>query len=348
MKIEPRDWCKSQARRSGLAVLLASLAIGTVPAPAWAKDANATDDTSQEVNDLLDRGIAYRRNGEDAEALPLFQRAEQLAPESTRVKVHLAATYQALGQWEAADRYLTRALEDPADPYIQKHQATLAAARRTIDAHIAQLRILGDQPGVEVRLNGRVIGSLPIAETVRIEAGIYTLEARLEGYYPITRSVALAGGAFVRETVELTPRSASAPSPTAAAASPRPTEASAVEADVSKAPSWLTWTFAGLAVGGAAVTVAAWISRENHADTWNDDDQCQGGGQTRGQLCSDELDAGQTAETWMWIGGASAVAFTGAAIGSYLWLDSPSHERPLEAGVHCGIGLAQLSCAGRF
>jgi len=329
------------------AALLASGSVAGVPSVAFAKDTEAASGTDGEAEALIERGITYRRNGEDAEALPLFQRAEQLAPESTRVKVHLAATYQALGQWEAADRYLTRALEDPADAYIQKHQATLAAARRTIDAHIAQLRILGDQPGVEVRLNGRLIGTLPIAETVRIEAGIYTLEARLDGYYSITRSVALAGGAFVRETVELTPRSEPAHE-TAAVASPSPAESSAVEADVSKSPSWITWTFAGLAVGGAAVTVAAWISRENHADAWNDDDQCQGGGQTRGDLCGNELDAGQTAETWMWIGGASAVAFTGAAVASYLWLDKPSQERPLEAGVHCGIGLAQLSCVGRF
>jgi hypothetical protein len=329
------------------AALLASGSVLGAPGVAFAKDTEAAAGADGEAEALVERGITYRRNGEDAEALPLFQRAEQLAPESTRVKVHLAATYQALGQWEAADRYLTRALEDPTDVYIQKHQATLAAARRTIDAHIAQLRILGDQPGVEVRLNGRLIGELPIAETVRIEAGIYTLEAHLDGYYPITRSVALAGGAFVRETVELTPRSEAPPSP-AAVASPKPEASSAVEADVSKSPSWITWTLAGLAVGGAAVTVAAWISRENHADTWNDDDQCQGGGQTRGQLCGEELDAGQTAETWMWIGGASAVAFTGAAIGSYLWLDGPSQERPLEAGVRCGIGLAQLSCSGRF
>src|SRR6187431_1657393 len=83
------------------AALLASGSVAGVPSVAFAKDTEAASGTDGEAEALIERGITYRRNGEDAEALPLFQRAEQLALESTRVKVHLAATYQALGQWEA-------------------------------------------------------------------------------------------------------------------------------------------------------------------------------------------------------------------------------------------------------
>src|SRR4051794_29587799 len=41
-----------------------------------------------------------RMAGDDARALELFQRAEKQEPDSARVRVHLAATYQALGEWE--------------------------------------------------------------------------------------------------------------------------------------------------------------------------------------------------------------------------------------------------------
>jgi tetratricopeptide repeat protein len=335
--------------RVALAALIAGAALVAAPGGAHAREAGSATDAEAEADTLIERGIALRRAGEDAQALPLFQQAEQLDPSSTRVKVHLAATYQALGQWEEADRYLTRALQDPSDPYIQKHQATLATARRTIDGHIGQLELSGGPRGTEIRLNGRLVGTLPLNEALRVEAGIYTLEARLPGHYSVTRSVALAGGALVRESLELEPRtgrdersaqanaegSASAADPTGPA--PRVEEAQT---------NWWAWTFGGLAVAGGVVTAAAWATREKHADRWNDDDECLGPNQSRQSLCGSELDKGQRAETWMWIGGGAAAAFTAAAIGS-LWLE-PGHEEPTETGLSCGVGLGSLQCAGRF
>jgi len=289
-----------------------------------------------EAGTLIDRGIALRRAGDDEGALPLFQQAERIEPDSTRVLVHLAATYQALGQWQQADRYLTRALQNPSDAYVQKHQATLAAARRTVDGHIGRLRLSGGPPGTQVRLNGKVIGTLPMSETMRIEAGIYTLEASFPGHYPITRSVALAGGTLAQESVELAKRDTSQPASAPAESAP----------EVSQGTNWLAWTFGGLAVGAGAATVYAWAKREQHADAWNDNEQCTSPTQTRGELCGDELDAGEQAETWMYIGGAATVAFTAAAIGS-IWLGAPD-EPGAEATLSCGIGIAAVQCAGRF
>jgi tetratricopeptide repeat protein len=342
VRVQPR-------RRCVAAALATSIALASVPSPALAREANTTDDARDEVSSLIERGIALRKSGADADALPLFQQAEQLDPESTRVKVHLAATYQALGQWEAADRYLTRALEQSGDPYVQKHQATLASARRTIDGHIGQLRILGGPRGTELRLNGKLLGTLPIEETIRVEAGIYTLEASLPGHYPLTRSVALAGGALVRETVELEPRSArrQPDEPAGEAGSLNAAGAASQAPRVDEGhTNWWAWTFGGLAVAGGALAAVAWVEREKHADRWNDDDQCLGPNQSRESRCGSELDKGQRAETWMWIGGGAAVAFTAAAIGS-LWLE-PRREAPTEAALRCGVGFASLQCAGRF
>jgi len=97
--------------------------------------------------------------------------AERVEPDSTRVRVHLAAVYQALGNWEAADRYLTLALQDPSDPYVQKHQAILANARRTVDGHIGALELTGGPRGTEILLNGRLVGRLPLQQTIRVQAG---------------------------------------------------------------------------------------------------------------------------------------------------------------------------------
>jgi hypothetical protein len=329
-------------RRWLAATLATSLAFASLPGVAVARETDTTDDASEEADSLIERGIALRKSGADADALPLFQRAEQLDPESTRVKVHLAATYQALGQWEAADRYLARALEHPGDPYVQKHQATLASARRTIDGHIGQLRVLGGPRGTEVRLNGRSVGTLPIDETLRVEAGIYTLEARLPGHYPVTRSVALAGGVLVRESLELEPLDSR--EERAAAPADRSVPAPQVEESHT---NWWAWTFGGLAVAGGVVAVAGWAVREEHADTWNDDEQCLGPNVSREAKCGSELEKGKDAEKLMWIGGGAAVLFSAAALGS-LWLAPSGRESPTEAGLRCGIGIGQLHCAGRF
>ena len=320
-----------------LSVVLGTVAALAPGAPGVAQAAEEEESASTEASSLIDRGIALRRAGDDEGALPLFVQAEKLEPDSTRVLVHLAATYQALGQWEQADRYLMRALRDPSDPYVQKHQATLAAARRTVDGHIARLRLSGGPAGTQVRLNGKLIGTLPMGDTMRLEAGIYTLEASLPGHYPVTRSVALAGGALAQESVELARRDSKSE------VAPAPVEPAA---EVSSGTNWLAWTFGGLAVGAAAGTVYAWAKREQHADAWNDNDECLSPTQTRGQLCGDELDAGEQAETWMYIGGAATAAFTAAAIGS-IWLGAPD-EPGADTALSCGVGLATLHCAGRF
>lgn len=327
------------------AVLMGVAALGHAGgAAALAPDstASAGEEESAEVSELIDRGIALRRAGDDTRALEQFRQAEKLAPESTRVQVHLAATYQALGNWESADRYLSLAIRNPDDPYVQKHQGVLAAARRTIDGHIGTLQLSGGPAGTEVKLNGRSIGSLPIEESVRLEAGIYTLEARMPGHYPVTRSVALAGGALVRESLTLTQVGDDPPS----AATPE----RAPEASVSKGAGWLTWTLGGLAAGAGVVTVGAWATRERHVNNFNDDSRCLLPGQTRGEACASERRDGDRAETWMWVAGAATGAFTVASLVSFWVNDDESQESPAESGtaIGCGVGLGLLSCSGRF
>jgi tetratricopeptide repeat protein/PEGA domain-containing protein len=339
----PSDTRTVKTYRRALGVVLVSVAaLSQVQAAVAAPDSKSADEEtgeSSEVSELIERGIALRRAGDDTRALESFRQAERLAPASTRVQVHLAATYQALGNWESADRYLSLAIRDPEDPYVQKHQAVLAAARRTIDGHIGTLQLSGGPRGTEIKLNGRTVGTLPIEDTVRLEAGIYTLEARLPGHYPVTRSIALAGGTLVRESLALTPVEGGREEPAAVAETRG-------EAAASGGSNWLTWTFAGLAVAGGVGTVAAWATRERHVENWNDDGQCLRPGQTRGDVCAGEREDGDRAETWMWVAGAATGAFTVASVVSF-WVNADDGKESGTA-LGCGVGFGQLSCSGRF
>jgi tetratricopeptide (TPR) repeat protein len=328
--------------RRSLGTVLVSLATLVTPGMALARSPNVAPEASEvgDASKLIEHGIALRKAGDDARALEKFQQAERVEPDSTRVRVHLAAVYQALGNWEAADRYLTLALEDPSDPYVQKHQGILANARRTIDGHIGSLELTGGPRGTEILLNGRLVGRLPLQQAIRVQAGIYALEARLPGHYPITRSIALAGGALARESIELSPLSGQARSPS-------PIEEGFEDDTTTREANWLSWTFAGLAAGASVGAVAAWAIREQHVDNYNDDSACLRMGQTREQVCGDEREAGDNATTWMWIGGAAAAAFTTASLLTIL-LSDPSEEEAPPSALSCGVGLAQIACSGRF
>lgn len=323
-----------------MAALLCSALVVLMPSSPWAgpAEAKAQENSTAQVDDLVERGIALRRTGDDQRALMVFQQAEKLQPRSTRVLVHLAAAHQALGQWEEADRYLALALDNPNDPYVQKHQGMLASARRTIDSHVASLDIIGGPRGTQVWLNGRPLGKLPLVTPVRVAAGIYTLEARLAGHYSVTRSVALGGGSVVREQILLAPE---VPEQSGS----RLTE---VDAGVDSSAKWLPWTFAGLAAGAGVGAVVALVVREQNADRYNDDSECLPMDNTpRGEACGNELDAGKSAETWMWVGTAAAGAFAAASIVTFVLLDTPDSDEQSTA-VSCGVGLGLVECAGRF
>ncbi|MEY2935328.1 MAG: hypothetical protein RL033_6077 [Pseudomonadota bacterium] len=309
-------------------------------------DAAAAGTSTESVDALIDQGIALRKSGADARALVLFQQAEQLEPDSARVQVHLAATHQALGEWEAADRYLSKALEQQ-DPYILKHQTTLAAARRAIDAHMGTLEIVGKPAGAEVRLNGRLIGTLPLQQAVRLEAGIYALEVTLPGHYPVTRSVALAGGHLARDTVTLLPQSSAANLARAELASPPAKTERVAPTEQGRPATWVTWTLAGGSLVAAAASAAFWATREQQAEHWNDNTRCQGGGQTRGSLCGEVLDRGERAETWMYVTGGASAVFAAGALLNYL-LQAPGEAPATADALACGVGLGSLSCAGQF
>ncbi len=346
---------RSAGRRAAAVLGLATFStlLGGPVSSCWAQSREAADGESQagrgdggsatreaeRAAELVGKGIALRKAGEDARALEMFEAAEELDPTSSRVLVHLAANHQALGEWADADRYLSKALADPEDPYIKKHAATLAVARRAIGAHMSTLRVSGQPAGATVRLNGRLLGELPLAEPVRVEAGIYTLEVAHPGHYPMTRSVALAGGALVRETVELSVREPSPPLPVAEAVAFE-------EEESSRSVSWVTWSLMGLGAVSTGAAVFAWTEREREVDIWNDESECLSDALTREQVCGDHRRAGERAERWGLIAGSAAGAFFVSALVNHTLFESSSRAK--SAGVACGLGPLQVSCRGHF
>jgi hypothetical protein len=332
-----------------LSGLLAELSVAPAaaqsPSPAAAQGA-AEPAENPEVEKLVTTAIASRAQGRDLEALETLKKAAEIDPGSVRVQVHLANVYQALGEWLAADQYLRLALAQANHPYVMRHRKALEDARGVIEDNLGMLEVDGEPVGAEVRLNGRLVGTLPLAAPIPVTVGSYTLEVKREGHYPASRPIVIAGHSFIRESVRLerlsTDELETRTFPIAAGTDP----GHDATLDLPRERPWLTWTLAGLGAAAAVTSLGAVVYREVHANHWNDDSRCLALGQTRAELCGGERDKVETAEDVAIATGAAAGLFTAGALLNALVFSAPSSPRTGLAG--CSLSPEGASCFGSF
>jgi hypothetical protein len=331
------------------AVAFMSIVGGTTPAMA-AEDAV--------VEALIQRGIQLRRSGEDDQALTVFLEAERQDPKSVRVLLHVVTAAQAAGKWLMADSYMRKvsALKD--DEYYRRHADAIDVVRRSIAARIGTFQAQGEPDGASVRLDGQLIGTLPMSDPVSVESGTYQMEVYKPGFYRLRRSVNVVGGVLTREPVELNVVPARAD---AAAAGTLSSDGSASAGAPDQEGSWLTspttaWTLVGLGVASSIASGVAFQLREDRVSTWNDENECvREDGSTRQATCGDFK---SDAETFQTVGIATAIAGVAlAGTGVALLIaggdstEKPSSDTASTGGLKltsCGAGLMSLACRGSF
>jgi len=301
-------------------------------APAEVVAASPTPESDRDAEALVVEAIRLRREGDEPAALRVLERARGLAPDSTRVLVHLASVHQSLGNWVAAEAFLVEVLARRADGYVERNQALLQDALSVVQAHLAELVVTGSPAGAAVRVDGRPVGVLPLAAALRVPVGVHVIDLEADGHWPLARSIEL--GARERRTESLSLQRRPEPEATRGA----------VASDDSGLPV-LTWVLAGAAATAAVAGGVAWAIREDHAQTWNSD-ECLPFGTTRERVCADERDAARRYEAVAVGSAVAAVALAGGAVLS-AWLAAPEAEA--SAGLDgCGITAGGLACHGRF
>jgi len=166
--------------------VLAALAISGSGA-AWAVEKTS----SEEVEMLVQRGLRLRKAGDDAGALPEFQKAYQLAA-NPRTAAQLGLVEQALGRWDEAEGHLTIAIRSTGDPWVEKHRESLQSAMVIVRGHIGSVQIAGEPSGAEAYVNGRLVGRLPMNQPITVIAGEVDIELRAEGYQKRVEKVVIA------------------------------------------------------------------------------------------------------------------------------------------------------------
>lgn len=235
--------------RLRLAVLLTLIPL-LLPARARAESAEA----------VTKRALDLRAAGKSAEALQLFEQALSLAP-SPHTLGNLGLTEASLEHWVPAADHLAAALAAPDDPWTRKNQRGLEKALALVRAHVAELSITGP-PGVDVSINGALIGTLPLAHTVRVSQGTVILKATARGYQPFEKTLAVSGGDTLPVALALDkaplPPPLSLPLTTGPATPIVPLSGT----PIASPRSWKTWTGGGLLLGGAALVAwgITWIA----------------------------------------------------------------------------------------
>jgi hypothetical protein len=205
---------------------------------------------SEEPERWLHEGVELRKQGDDRAALALFSRAVA-ATGWPRAYAQLGLAEQALGLWVEADEHLHTALAATEDPWIARNRPALEEATRYVGEHVGTLEMTGT-PNAAMTINGRSVGTLPLAGPLRLPIGTVIVEARRSGYVAEIRAVTLAPGAVMHESFELSLVPPAAP-PAPAASMPQPT----AEHITARRPiyrRWWLWTAVG-AVGIAALTI---------------------------------------------------------------------------------------------
>jgi hypothetical protein len=332
--------------------LLLTLCLIALSLPSRAEAAPPTD--PDELESAILAGIELRKGGNDDAALDLFLKLDRDNPGSVRLMLQVTAAAQAAGRWLVAYEYLRKAAAFKGDPYYQRNRVAIRSVEEAVGQHVGQFRAVGEPSGAEVRLSGKRIGTLPLAEPVAVELGSYVLEVSKPGYYPLRRDVTFAPGATLnQEVVELRPNAApSAQLATSAAAEPPASDFSA-----SADRSWwrshsLTWVLGGVTLAAAATTGGALWVRERSAERWNDDSKCldtQQAGRTRAEVCGSERSTAKTAGNVALGAGVVTAVFATATLTQLLFSwGAPAHATQARHSPSCSAGLGSFACSGTF
>lgn len=143
-----------------------------------------------------------RKRGQDNLALPLFQKAYELAG-TPRTAAQLGLVEMQLGYRLEAETHLSEALAARNEFWIEKYRTVLDDSLRKVRAGIGEIAITGTPAGAEIAINGHRRGQLPLMIPLRVVAGPATIQLHAEGYSDGSASITVRAGEQERVSINL-------------------------------------------------------------------------------------------------------------------------------------------------
>jgi hypothetical protein len=137
-------------------------------------------------------------------ALQAYDEAYALSP-NPALLYNRGRALQSLARFPEAFDALT-AFSAQADDELKAKVSGLADLMGQISAKVATVVITANVAGGRVLLGGHEVGTLPLAQRVRVNSGKTTVEILADGYFPYRREVDLGGGTTTTLDVKLLSR----------------------------------------------------------------------------------------------------------------------------------------------
>jgi hypothetical protein len=197
--------------------MLAALAAGWAMLSLGPSSASAQDDTRDLAKKLFGSGVQYYDKGDYERALQAFQEAFRLHPHPV-VRLNMANCYDRLNKPIEAIFHFERFLDENKEGVNSTQRKEVEEALKRLRKKVGEvlLRVVPD--GVSIRIDDAEQRISPVVEPVILVAGEHFIDARMEGYRPVRRSVNVAGGDTTEVTITMQTLEASAVAPVPVAA----------------------------------------------------------------------------------------------------------------------------------
>jgi hypothetical protein len=170
----------------------------------------------EEAEKLIRQGVELRRQGQNLEALPFFQRAYAVFP-SSRAGAQLGFVEQSVGLSLEAEKHVSAALADEGDPWVRKNKTAIVQALADIRAGLGRLLIEAGPPGAVVAINGSTVTAKELENPIYVKPGSTYVEVRRDGFDSQSKTVTVLAGTTQRLAILLRPSSSRDPSAAPAA-----------------------------------------------------------------------------------------------------------------------------------
>jgi hypothetical protein len=197
--------------RAGAAVLGAAL-LAVVCVPCAAEDLELPDPYEEEditeqegegpAIEHFNSGVEFFREELYSAALAEFLESYSLNP-NWAVLYNIGVCYHRLGRYEDAIRELEAYLERGGAWIPPQRKALVNKLLDQMSASTGTIIIEHEEPGVRVWIDGKSVYDTPVSETIVVAAGLHTVSAFSEGYYPLELEVPVPSGAEVVVPIEM-------------------------------------------------------------------------------------------------------------------------------------------------
>jgi tetratricopeptide (TPR) repeat protein len=167
--------------RGAIALLFACLLL-------WARSACA--DERAEAQEFFEAGVTLQKAEDFDSAIAAFESSLSLFPTRSAL-FNLANCLQATHRYPEALEALQRLQREYGAELEEPMRGRVTIQRAELETLTAFLLVRVDQPGAEVRVDGKLVGRTPLAEPLLLALGDHEVEVTLRGFANQQRRVNL-------------------------------------------------------------------------------------------------------------------------------------------------------------